>query len=174
MLFASVFFFLFYSIAATKMPMYLVPLIPFGSIVIGFCITKSAEQISPRWRHLFLYISTLLIVVLQLHPQLIYDHHRKDAPGREALLGRTKLYKDLAKVLPQNATLINLPDFENVVFMFYRNDVKSYNWSPSPQEFDVIKSEQKTVFAIKDHGPYKLPDFVKNYTKTQVLDVDLN
>jgi 4-amino-4-deoxy-L-arabinose transferase-like glycosyltransferase len=165
---AIVFVFLFFSIAATKMPYFTIITIPFWWLAIGAFIAYLSTHLNQLPVRKPKYIGVALLAVLLLFNSSFFDFKRvRDLaknPFFEGRLTNYAIYKNIDTLLPEGDRWIvfNTGEWDSTIGMFYsRRGILVYQWIPPAEELDQLidAGYQLAVFDSED-----LPDCIRQHS----------
>ncbi len=169
-----VFVYLFYSVAATKMPSYPIPAVIPIYVCIAYLMFLLFELISNKLQKK--WISSLIIIMililsawLNLRLQVFGQLHD---PGSELAIQLThnkQVFKELNSKLPEKTVIFNVKGRHYIECMFY-TDFPAYNMVPSRVQYDTLKSLNYTVAIFKTK---ELPDFLEDDEKVILIHEEL-
>ncbi|MBS1772996.1 MAG: glycosyltransferase family 39 protein [Bacteroidetes bacterium] len=164
--------YIFFSvIAQTKLVSYISIIAPVVFIVISIGINALLNLIN-RNKYVYQLVSIfLLITVLDINRFAIAfckdDWHKRK-------LHNTSIYKRVHSQIPSDIKYVfNLPEFEDVEFMFYNNNLTAHHFCPSYEDFTIISKRKLKIAVFKEHYGYGIPDYVSKYPYTYIINEDL-
>lgn len=167
----STFFYSF--IAQTKVHAYLIPIVPIGYIAIAygteFCLQFLRQR---RFRLLAAMLVLVVFSVLTLQPGAIRSNHSPDSPQRNAIIARTKVYRDLKNyVRPGTSVIMIVPAWEEIDVMFFNPGITAHSWAPDSAYFEKYIKRGDTVGFFPAHNGYAAPAYVRSYRNAYELPV---
>lgn len=161
---AVIFFVAFYSWAPTKMPLFLLPIIPLLLAGIAVLLDKAADGILKKKLISAFAVSVIAVFVLDV-PALVTNHSSLSelAWYRDEMLGvRTKAewylrVKKLSEDSAKRGVIFNFPENERAAFMFYTGDI-AYAETPSLDSLHMIAAKG---FAVSVYENQLMPEEYK-------------
>ena len=169
--------FLFFSLAATKMPSFTIAIcmiifIAFSSLfysVLDF-FTKSIK--SKRLSSFIFIISVLTITMLKFDVELLQEKHtfwKENNTYSRMLLHNKEIFQSLD--LPDNTVLFNVKGRHYVEAMFYTG-IPAYNFLPTFEQYQDMKIKNRQVALFKPKN-IELPSYLKNDPAIIIIDEEL-
>jgi len=156
--------YLFFSIAATKMPSFTIVIsmlifIAFASLFEYFLKTITSF-VKIKWIQNFIFILLVLtLFIFRFDIELLQKKHtlwKKDNYTTWVQINNKKVFESLQ--LPSNTVLFNVKDRHYIEAMFY-TDLPSYNIIPSFQQYLEMKEKDGTI-AIFELLDGELPEYL--------------
>jgi 4-amino-4-deoxy-L-arabinose transferase-like glycosyltransferase len=154
----------FYSWAPTKMPLFLLPVIPFLLGGIAVMIDKAGDAMLKKKLVSALTISAIAVFVLDV-PAIVTNHSSLSEVAwyRDEMLGtRNKAEFYLKQKQESGETrrgvIFNFPENERTAFMFYTGDI-AYTKTPS---LDTLHMIAKKGFAVSVYENHLMPEEYKS------------
>ena len=157
-------FYLFFSIAQTKLPGYTYPMHSIIFILMAIGITalfRKIEILKFINKSIFMISGYLIIIVPILKPFEIIDYRSIENAIRENKIFNSNIYKNLEAELYNDGVMFNCPEYSHVELMFYK-DIKAYHYFPQKDELEHLKTSGQRIYAFKEHKHYELPDYFKS------------
>lgn len=169
---AVLFFFIFYTLAPTKMPLFMLPVIPFLLAGIAVLTDKAGDRILRSKAAAVVVISAVALFALNI-PGLVTNHSSLSelAWYRDQMQGvrnKAEWYMGVKKLSPDSAmraVIFNFPDNERAAFMFYTGDM-AYIDKPSIDSLHMIAAKGFVVGAYEDQfmpEAYKSDSIIRLY-----------
>lgn len=157
---AVLFFVVFYTIAKTKMPLFMLPLIPFLLAAIAVLIDKAGDALLRRKAIAGVLLSVGALLMLNV-PQLVTNHSSLSelAWYRDEMWGvrnKAEFYlQEKAKSADagKRVVIFNFPQNERAAFMFYTGDI-AYTETPS---VDSVHAIQQKGFVVGVYDNRNIP-----------------
>ena len=154
-------FYTFFSVAATKMTSFVMPVAPLCFVFIGFSIYKILYTIkSHRLASFVLTVSLLsLSSIYNINTNEAVTTHWRNTDSEwgkffQNTTDNTIIYKNLHKDLSEEYVVAYCNQFEEIDCMFY-SGITAYSWLDE-KKFTELKSSGKKIAVFKNN----LPDFV--------------
>jgi len=160
--------YLFFSLAATKMPSFtiivsMIVFIAFSSLFDYILnLTKKVSFGKTFYQFIFI-ISVVILVLLRFDIEFLQEKHTtwKESNSYTRMLRHNKeIFKSLD--LPDNTVLFNVKGRHYIEAMFYTG-FPSYNFMPSKAQYEDLKEKEKTITIIAPTN-IELPEYLKNDT----------
>lgn len=166
---AVLFFFVFYTIARTKMPLFMLPVIPFLLAGIAVLPDKVADGLFRKKIRAGVALGVIALFVLDV-PSLVIDHSSQSelAWYRDEMWGvrnKAEFYLQEKAKSPdagKRVVMFNFPDNERAAFMFYTGDIV-YTRTPP---MDSVRAIQQKGFVI---GVYDNKNFPEAYRQDSTI-----
>lgn len=166
---AVLFFFVFYTVAKTKMPLFMLPIIPVLLAGVAVLIDKGLEAISDRKAVAGICLCAILLFTLDL-PGIVTNHSSLSelAWYRDEMWGvrnKANYYLEQKANTPdagKRVVMFNFPENERAAFMFYTGDIV-YKETPS---LDTLRAIQAKGFVI---GAYENQTMPQEYRKDSTI-----
>ncbi len=169
--------FLFFSMAATKMPSFTIVLamtvsIAFASL-LDHLLGLLEKQINVRWVNSLVFCaSVLLIVLLRFDVEYLQEKYtmwKEDNHYTRRLSHNREVFKSLD--LPENTVLFNVKGRHYIEAMFYTG-LPAYNIIPSLEQYQDMKIKGRTIGVFKPVN-MAIPDFLKNDSTVIIIDKEI-
>ena len=165
--------YLFYSIAATKMSSFVMPVAPLSFLFMGVAIDYFFN-VGQKIKLLAYALIPLLLLLLCLQnlsiDKIAANHWRNTATfwGKFAqnTADNSQLYRKLSTMLPSNAVIGYCNQFEEIDCMFY-SGVTSYAYL-NEEDFKILKNSGRRIAVFNNH----LPEFISNDTSVFIIPAD--
>lgn len=162
---AVLFFFVFYSIAKTKMPLFMLPIIPVLLVGIAVLIDKGFEVISRNKVVVAITLSGVAMFAMDI-PGIVTNHSSISelAWYRDEMWGvrnKANYYLEQKAGSPdagKRVVMFNFPENERAAFMFYTGEIV-YNQTPS---LDTLHAIQSKGFVIGAYENQQMPEAYKS------------
>lgn len=145
-------FYLFFSMAATKMPAFVLPVSFFILGLAALAITHIAklfEKYIAKWMGMISFLLAISVIgYLNLNINEILEFRSKDNRLRYLQIENAKVFKEIGDELKEVDLVFNLNTFEEVKLMFYQ-DVAAYSWYPSEKKIDSLVQEGVKLATFK-------------------------
>ena len=155
--------YLFFTLSATKMPMYCVIVSPVLFLGLGAILNKSMEKLRdfiPAFASVW-----ILAVLLGILAYVILDIHRLDVNHSDKYSYWKTLKIDgiidkqvARKLQSDDRVVFNCRGYNTIMFMFY-NDVSAYGDYPSFEQYSMLKSKGIKMAAFSDE---RIPGYMKH------------
>lgn len=162
--------FVFYTLAATKMPSYTYVVSPGVLLLAALAWEKITGWLGRRfknWGPLPAYAMLFLVLAVDLRPFSLLKHHTlrfatlQGQQERRLKIRRTEAYRRLDALVPAGHIIFNAPPLAEIEAMFYSN-LNVYSWWPSEEEHRSLTRRGYHLAILPDHGQQKVPDFLRN------------
>lgn len=169
--------FLFFSIAATKMPsftiaVFMLIIIAFSTLFDRILFYINGLIRSRKYKNLIFIIAVVLIIYLRFDIELLQEKHTtwKESNSYTEMLSHNKeIFNSLD--LPENAVLFNVKGRHYVEAMFY-SDLPAYNFLPTLEQYkDLIEKGRIIAVFIPSDG--NLPYYLRNDSTVVVINKNL-
>ena len=163
--------FVFFSLAATKMPSYTYVVAPLLFLLMALAWVEAERWLSSQktnWAWAATIVLAGLIVTLSLRPTALLKHHTlASAPPairaeRQQKIQHTEVYRRLDALVPSGYVVLNAPDLEDVEAMFYSHR-NVYTWWPSEAEYRVLRAQGKGVAMFPARADQVLPAYLREH-----------
>lgn len=158
---AVLFFFTFYTLAKTKMPLFMLPIVPFLLGGIALLLERGLAFLGSRRMIAGLVMSAISIFLLDPVNLIINHSSMSELAWYRDEMRNTRTHaeefiraKDTAGDNSQRWVIFNYPDNSRAAFMFYTGDI-AYNQSPGLDTVQTITSKGFHAAAIDNQF---LPD----------------
>ncbi len=155
MLFAT---YLFYSMAATKMPSFTIVVAMLVFIFLAFLIDYFIQMVKPGLLQNIVFASTILILTtLRVDPTIIDTRHHNDYARH--MIENRDVFKALN--LPDNTVIFNVTGRHYVEAMFYTG-LPAYHFMPTDWEYEelIAQNRRVAIFHTSDMPP--LPEYLNH------------
>lgn len=161
--------FVFFSLAATKMPSYTYAVGPLLLVVMALAWDRATTWLlqGPRRGRLALAGGlALLLLYFSLRPHALLRHHTlafakpEMVLQRQKKLVRTTLYRQLDALVPAGTVVLNAPALEENEAMFYSGR-QVYSWFPAEAEYRALRRRGFKVAAFAGEGSAVLPEYLR-------------
>lgn len=158
--------YLFFSLAATKMPSFsiivsMIIFIAFASL-FDYIINYFNQFIKKvNIKHIIFSLSIIAIVLLKFDVEFLQEKHtlwKEDNRYTRMLSHNKEVFKSLD--LSSNTVLFNVKGRHYIEAMFYTG-LPAYNFVPSFEQYQDIKNKERNV-AIFIRNNIEIPDYLKN------------
>lgn len=158
--------YLFFSLAATKMPSFtivvsMIIFIAFASLFDSI-ITFFEQFIKIKEiRNLVLIISVMIIILIRFDIEFLQEKHtvwKKNNSYTRMLLHNKEIFTSLD--LPYNTVLFNVKGRHYIEAMFYTG-LPAYNFLPTVEQYQALKAKDVNI-AIFNIMNFEVPDYLKN------------
>lgn len=149
-------------------------------VSIGHLALNFHNTIKKRFAK-FLYIPvaiTITIIVFNI-PEITATHDPKNL-GINSNFWRyqahnDEVYRNLKKYIPANTKVVfNMLSFNEVDVMFYNKGIEACAWVPREDDFNkYIKAKNIPIAVFKAHKEYTIPDYIKDYPLTYIIDKEI-
>lgn len=160
---AVLLFFIFYSIAKTKMPLFMLPVIPFLLAGIAVLIDKAGDALLKRKIIASVAMSAIALFVLDA-PAVVINHSALSELSwyRDEMWGtrnKAEFYLKQKQEVGESkrGVIFNFPENERAAFMFYTGDI-AYTETPSLDSLHMIAAKG---FAVSVYENQQMPDEYK-------------
>lgn len=165
--------YLFFSLAATKMPSFTIVVAMIVIIAISALLSHVIDIVNQYikrevLKHIVFAISIIAIVLVRFDTSYLADRHTlKDDNNTytKMLTHNRDVFKSLD--LPTDAVLFNVKGRHYIEAMFY-TDIPSYNFTPTLEQYNALKAQGRTI-AIFVKKNQDIPDFLKNDPATILI-----
>lgn len=162
--------YLFFSLAATKMPSFTIVVSMIVIIAFGTLLYYAIEFVNQYvkkdvFKHIIFIVIITAIVMLRFDIGYIADKYtlKKDNNHYTMMLTHNKeVFKSLE--LPSNTVLFNVKGRHYIEAMFYTG-VPAYNFMPSFEQYRKLKDKGR-IIAVFVKNDEKIPDFLKDDIST--------
>lgn len=169
--------YIFFSLAATKMPSFtiIVSMIIFIAFATFFySIINYINQFIkiPSIKNLIFAFSITIIVVFRFDIEFLQEKHtfwKESNQYSRMLLHNKQIFKSLN--LSSKAILFNIKGRHYIEAMFYTG-LPAYNFIPSYEQYNNIKNKGR-IIAIFDNGKTEIPDYLKNDSTVIFIDKEI-
>lgn len=152
---AVIFLLVFYTIAPTKMPLFMLPVIPFFLAGIAVLIDKVFDGIFKKKFAAAIVISIIAVLILDI-PGVVTNHSSLSelAWYRDEMIGtrnKAEFYLEQKQQAGETkrGVIFNFPENERAAFMFYTGDI-AYTETPSIDSLNMIASRGFAVSAYEN------------------------
>lgn len=167
-----VFIYLFFSLAATKMPAFTYIILPLILIIIAFLLDSTWQIIEKSNVRSINISGTILILFIVYFLSLksirinkIYDDHTlaKENVYRKSRLEHFKFYRNLK---PRSKTILfNTPALENIPAMFY-SDITAYDFLPEKNKLEELIKAGYHIMIINNGN---LPGYIYENSTIEII-----
>lgn len=173
-LFSSIVVFSFFSfVAATKMQSYMFILAPFCYMMIVHAALYVCNKLRIHLHGIYILLFFMLVYNFN-YSKIVGFFHSPFDKYREGKTKNTLVYKSIRKHIPSNVKYVfNLSEFAAIDLMFFNPDITAYDQYVTEEQFKIFKDRNIPVAVFADHNKYKIPDFIKNYPNTHIINIDL-
>ncbi|HBF89475.1 MAG TPA: hypothetical protein DDX39_12615 [Bacteroidales bacterium] len=177
-LFSMVFFvYLFFTLAASKMPSFTIIVSMIIFIVFASLIDEILNQIEKRIRikniNILIFVALMLIIVFsRFDLRILQEKHTvsdKENLYVEMLSHNKKIFKTIN--FNDNYVLFNVKGRHYIEAMFYTG-LSSYNFVPSIEQYKDLKEKGKNI-AIFNSMNLVIPDYLSNDSTTILIDEEI-
>ena len=169
--------FLFFSIAATKMPSFtivasMIIFISFATLLDSFLRFMDHFFKKKELRIATFVITMIGIVLLRFDIEFLQKEHTSWKEGNEyirALSHNKKIFTSLD--LPENTVLFNVKGRHYIEAMFY-SGFPAYNFMPTMEQYMDMKSKGKMV-SFFNSNTIQIPDYLRNDPTTIIIDQEI-
>ncbi len=167
--------YLFFSIAATKMPSFTIIIISIVMLALASLIQMGLERIETvfnlkKWIHSLIFLGLLLsISIIRIdidYLQAKYTLWKKNNHYSRNLIHNKKVFTNLD--IPENTVLFNVKGRHYIEAMFYTDRI-AYNIMPNRKILNQLKSKNLKAVVFKSPKK-KIPGFIKNDPDVIVID----
>lgn len=165
--------YLFFSLAATKMPSFTIVTAMIIFIAFATLFDSIIEHINKLFikryiKSLIFGLFTITIAIFNFDITFLKEKHTNNTYTSN-LLNNKHVFKSLE--LPSNTVLFNVKGRHYIEAMFYTN-LPSYNFIPSLEQYQDIKSKGKTIALFKKNNE-KIPDYLTDDTSVIIIDKEI-
>lgn len=169
--------YLFFSLAATKMPSFtiivsMIVFIAFASL-FDYIINYINRYVkNSNIRNLVFSVSVIAVVLLRFDVEFLQEKHTlwKDNNQCTRMLAHNKeVFKSLD--LPPNTVLFNVKGRHYIEAMFYTG-LPAYNFVPSFEQYQDLKNQKRNI-AIFTGNNIEIPDYLINDTTTIFINKEI-
>ena len=169
--------FLFFSVAATKMPSFTIVVamlvfIAFSSLYYGI-LKFIRKYVKSKGLNVAIFIvSVIIITLLKFDIELLQERHtlwKESNVYRRMLLHNKEIFQSLD--LPANTVLFNVKGRHYIEAMFYTG-VPSYSFIPTIEQYQDMKIKNRQVALFKPKN-IELPSYLINDTAIIIIDEEL-
>ncbi len=144
------FVFVFFTIAATKMPAFTFWVSAILILYSGAFIAELFKKLKDRNLNISVVAGVIAILVFQMQLSELYNSQTLGNQYRRKISSRTEMFKSWAEEKEtQNYVVEELPEGSAVIFMFY-TDAIGYERRLTPDELKFIENKGKKVLHWKD------------------------
>jgi 4-amino-4-deoxy-L-arabinose transferase len=166
---AVLFFVVFYSIAKTKMPLFMLPAIPFLLAAVAVLLDKAGAALFRKKAVAVIVLGGAALFVLNV-PQLVINHsslselawYRDEMWGVRNKAGFYLQEKAASADAGKRVVMFNFPENERAAFMFYTGDIV-YTQTPV---IDSVRAIQQKGFVV---GVYDNGNFPESYRQDATI-----
>jgi 4-amino-4-deoxy-L-arabinose transferase len=161
--------YLVFSLAATKMPGYVIMASPLFFAISAYGLTKLGDRFGEK--SVSLIFMALVVSVLNMHPMDTYKNYCFESRPRAITKKQNAVqYSMINQKVPQGYTLWNVKGLEDIDAMFFA-DRNVYSWCMTEPEYKLLKSQGVKIAVVNDHGAMKVPQYLRK--DSSVIMVDL-
>jgi len=172
-----VFVYLFFTIAASKMPSFtiivsMIIIIAFGSM-LDYIFYFLEKYIKPQKIRASIFIVSILVIsLLRLDIEHLQERHttwKKTNVATRMLTHNKEVFKSLD--LPEKTVLFNVKGRHYIEAMFYTG-LSAYNFIPSFEQYKDIKEKGRNI-AIFNSNKTEIPDYLKNDSTIILIEKEI-
>lgn len=169
--------YLFFSLAATKMPSFtivvsMIIFIAFATLIV-FCLDYINQHIQKVGLKITIFtLSIMAIVLLRFDVEYLQERHtlwKENNQYSRIQLHNKNVFNTLS--LPQNTVLFNVKGRHYIEAMFYTG-LPSYNFIPSFEQYLDLKQKGRIV-AILNSKNAVIPEYLRNDSSTIYLEDEI-
>jgi 4-amino-4-deoxy-L-arabinose transferase len=169
--------FLFFSLAATKMPSFtlavaMLVFIAFAALFYGI-LEFIAKYVKSKGLKVFIFIASVLIITLLKYDiEVIQENHTlwKESNTHTRMMMHNKaVFQSLE--LPANTVLFNVRGRHYIEAMFYTG-LPAYSFLPSIEQYEDMKSKNRKIAVFKPVN-LELPIYLADDTEVITIDTEL-
>ena len=169
--------FLFFSLAATKMPSFTIAVamlvfIAFAALFYGV-LEFIAKHVKSKGLNVFIFIASVLIITLLKYDiEVIQENHtlwKEDNKHSRMMMHNKEVFQSLD--LPENTVLFNVRGRHYVDAMFYTG-FPAYNFLPSVEQYEDMKSKSRKIALFKS-ADLEIPVYLFSDTAVIFIDKEL-
>lgn len=167
--------FIFYTIVATKMPLFCAMTYPLLYLFSALSIDFIAEQIQLRWKrfsHALIGIALFLFSYSQLNVGRLEFFHTNRTKGelyRNTRLHNTPILQKFNGQFPPGTVVFNCPSWNGVATMYY-TDYTCYDILPNEELLRAAQQQQRKVIVLDDGT---LPEYIATHPTVTIIKNNL-
>lgn len=165
--------FLFFSfVVQSKLMSYFFVVAPIGYIYISITLGKIRGL--KRYGKEIFSGAVILCCFFALNLQKIAAWHNEDDFERQKRIYNTGVYKGLSAVLPKGTKIVmNVNNSEDAECMFYNKGINAFHYCFNEEDLNELAKTGCAVGVFKERPGYSLPEYVKSYPGTIIIDSEL-
>lgn len=158
-----------------KMPTFTFPVsgILFVLIAIGILtfvnFVNNKLKLPPKAVFVFQSLFILGMAYLTLKPFEIIGHRSSSMDERNKNIHNTNITRQMNDTIATKYTVINFRGYENIDYMFYKNNATGYHFYPDSLTIDSLLLNGHRLAAIEYTDHQKLPEYIKSNPEILIL-----
>ncbi len=154
--------YLFYSLAATKMPSFTIITAMITFIFLAFLMDCLIRHIKNRSiQNVALVFVTFILIIVRIDLKLLKERHSKH--HTKMMIANKEIFSSLR--LPENTVLFNVKGRHYIESMFYTG-LPSYNFIPTEEQYLELKNKDRAIAVFHNHSEAPLPEYLNDTTIT--------
>ncbi len=170
--------YLFFTLAATKMPSFtivvsMIIFISFASLWDKMLDFVEYLKIKKRVFNCIFFLSIFAVILFRFDIELLQEKHttwKKDNVWTAMLKHNKEVFKSLN--LPKKSVIFNVLGRHYIEAMFYTG-LPAYNFIPTKEQYDDLKSKGRTIALFKLKKADELPDYLKNDSSIIIINEEI-
>lgn len=161
-------------IVKTKMPGYILPILPIGFILIAVAVNKAIKLFPLRAQNLILLLAIILLSLLSFDSATSNSRFNPNDPYRIKKIHNTAVYRKLKSELPPNISVVfNANAYEDIDIMFYNNQLNVQGYCPTEEQFKTLADKNIPVAVFKNRPGYTVPYYIADYPYLYIIPEDI-